>query len=359
MVFLGPAPGEQGPRFFYHATNLEAALKIQAEGFRVDLSGSNAGARLGPGVYCTVTLQKAMQYCKGPHGGIVFELQVDLGKCKKLERNDPLMTTWQQNGYDSAWAPAASGGSGLEENCIKDPGRIRIKQAFPGHTVNLERAGYHIVNGRITSIAAGNEVRPRCNVPGCSRDTWNGQPGEQCCRTCKSSGGAQHGPDCNRKHGQMRMSEPLPPNWTACQDPTTGRTYYQNFLTHVTQWERPVSGGDGATGGPHPAQLRQPATENQMRTGTGVISAEAAAGCYIGLAMGFPILSHESASGPDRLEECVFLPIPMHQSWVRESPDSTWFHTDDCDGRKNVLSANFQTESNCPACMIKIAPPRG
>ena len=154
MVFLGPAPGEQAPRFFYHATNLEAALKIQAEGFRVDLSGSNAGARLGPGVYCTVTLQKAMQYCKGPHGGIVFELQVDLGKCKKLERNDPLMTTWQQNGYDSAWAPADSGGSGLEENCIKDSARIRIVRAIAGHTGKLLELGMTINDsGRLVMLA--------------------------------------------------------------------------------------------------------------------------------------------------------------------------------------------------------------
>ena len=51
---------EQGrPDVFYHGTNVEAALLIQAGGFRADLSGTNAGARLGPGVYCTTTLQKA------------------------------------------------------------------------------------------------------------------------------------------------------------------------------------------------------------------------------------------------------------------------------------------------------------
>ena len=34
---------------YYHGTSLEAALAIQANGFRVDLSGSNAGAMLGTG----------------------------------------------------------------------------------------------------------------------------------------------------------------------------------------------------------------------------------------------------------------------------------------------------------------------
>ena len=45
---------------FYHGTSLAAALKIQDEGFRVDLAGSNAGKMLGPGLYCTTTLEKAV-----------------------------------------------------------------------------------------------------------------------------------------------------------------------------------------------------------------------------------------------------------------------------------------------------------
>jgi hypothetical protein len=38
-----------------------------------------------------------------------------------------------------------------------------------------------------------------CDVAGCSRATWNGDFEGQCCRTCKSSGGAKHGPDCEAK----------------------------------------------------------------------------------------------------------------------------------------------------------------
>jgi hypothetical protein len=96
----------------YHATSLEAALRIQAEGFRVPKGPSQqkAGALLGPGVYASATLQKALQYCSGPEGGIVFELAVDLGRCKILEENDPMMTTWQQHGYDSAYARTGAGG---------------------------------------------------------------------------------------------------------------------------------------------------------------------------------------------------------------------------------------------------------
>ena len=43
------------PTEFYHGTSLEAIMAIQESGFRVDLSGSNAGAALGPGVYVTTT----------------------------------------------------------------------------------------------------------------------------------------------------------------------------------------------------------------------------------------------------------------------------------------------------------------
>jgi hypothetical protein len=137
----------------YHATSLKAALCIQAEGFRVPNGPSQqkAGALLGPGVYASTTLQKAMKYCDGPEGGIVFELAVDLGKCKTLEENDPMMTTWQQHGYDSAWAPKGAGGlgAGLEENCIKDPKRIKIMQAIAGDTKQLQKAGFKIDGGMI------------------------------------------------------------------------------------------------------------------------------------------------------------------------------------------------------------------
>jgi hypothetical protein len=142
----------------YHATSLEAVLRIQAEGFRVPKGPSQqkAGALLGTGVYASATLQKAMKYCDGPEGGIVFYLAVDLGRCKTLEENDPMMTTWQQHGYDSAWAPpGASGlGAGLEENCIKDPKRIKIIQAIAGHTKKLQKAGCRIVCGEIRETDA-------------------------------------------------------------------------------------------------------------------------------------------------------------------------------------------------------------
>lgn len=63
----------------------------------------------------------------------------------------------RQRNYDSAWAPSGAGGrgAGLEENCVKDPGRIKIVQAIAGHTTKLRQAGYTIVGGRIVKINKG------------------------------------------------------------------------------------------------------------------------------------------------------------------------------------------------------------
>ena len=66
----------------YHGTSFEAAISIQQGGFRVDLAGTNAGARLGPGVYCSTTLKKALSYAGGHAGeGIIFVMDVALGRC--------------------------------------------------------------------------------------------------------------------------------------------------------------------------------------------------------------------------------------------------------------------------------------
>jgi hypothetical protein len=177
------------PATFYHGTSIEAAFKIQKTGFRVDLAGSNAGALLGPGVYCSTTLEKALHYAKQhPHHGVIFELEVDLGRCKELKQGDPMMTTWQSRGYDSAWAPKGANAQGLEENCIKDPASITIVNVFSGHTGKLKEMGITVKNGRLINT---------CNRQGCSRETWNGRKGEQCCRTCMSSNGTSHGPVCN------------------------------------------------------------------------------------------------------------------------------------------------------------------
>lgn len=78
------------PDTFYHATSEENALCIQERGFVIP---DGPGGLLGRGVYCTSTLKKAMDYLKGPHGGVILQLKIDLGNCKQLVENDPMMKT--------------------------------------------------------------------------------------------------------------------------------------------------------------------------------------------------------------------------------------------------------------------------
>ena len=115
-------------------------MAIQETGFRVDLSGSNAGAALGPGVYVTTTLQKALNYAQGTAGkpnwadGGVLVLEVALGRCYRLRSSSQEeRTSWAARGYDSAWA--AEGVIGIrEENCVRDPACIRITNVVLGNT---------------------------------------------------------------------------------------------------------------------------------------------------------------------------------------------------------------------------------
>jgi hypothetical protein len=138
----------------YHGTSLEAAMNIQENGFDVKRSGKNAGASLGRGLYVTTTLQKALNYatrmdCKG----VIFQLRVDLGRCYTITANDRdngNLQTWQQMGYDSAWAAEGIIGE-REETCIKDPRppRVVIEHIILGHTEQAKSAGYWVDQGKL------------------------------------------------------------------------------------------------------------------------------------------------------------------------------------------------------------------
>ena len=148
------------PTDFYHGTSNEAILSIQQSGFRVDLCGTNAGAALGHGVYVTTTLEKALNYAKGPSNnpnparGGVLVLEVDLGRCYTVRSSSVSeRTDWQQRGYHSAWAAEGVIGD-REENCVRDPGRIRITNVVLPHTGEARRLGYEIRSGRLERAGA-------------------------------------------------------------------------------------------------------------------------------------------------------------------------------------------------------------
>ena len=49
-----------------------------------------------------------------------------------------------------------------------------------------------------------------------------------------------------RTAGDAEMSDgPLPPDWEATTDPSSGNTYYYNTKTNAVSWERPRGGAGG------------------------------------------------------------------------------------------------------------------
>ena len=111
---------------------------------------------LGPGVYVTTTLEKAMHYATGirprlnPCKGAVLQLHLDPGKCYRVQsRQDPMMQTWQQQGYDSAFADAGVIGE-REEHCIKDARRISVTNVILGHTTQAAAIGFTIRDAKLT-----------------------------------------------------------------------------------------------------------------------------------------------------------------------------------------------------------------
>ena len=86
---------------------------------------------------------------------MILQLKIDLGNCKQLVENDPMMKTWQNHGYDSAWAPFSAvnpGDKGKEENCVKDPKRMKVVQVIAGNTAELRHGGFEMFNGKLRKV---------------------------------------------------------------------------------------------------------------------------------------------------------------------------------------------------------------
>lgn len=117
----GQEPKKSHGYTMYHGTLKTNAPAIISSGFR-----PSAGGTLGPGVYCSRDINKAMGYpACAPNDRVVFKLRVRVGKVKRIDMQSlNQMTSWHQNGYDTAWLPASV--SGREEDCVFDPKRLTV-----------------------------------------------------------------------------------------------------------------------------------------------------------------------------------------------------------------------------------------
>eukprot|EP00064_Thunnus_orientalis_P023401 superscaffoldBa00008808_g23640 len=114
----------------YHGTSRANAKAILASGFHRSLDGM-----LGPGVYLSRDLKKAMFYPVGhpEHDKVVIKVSVNVGKVITIERKGhPRQKNWRDpkygEVYDTAWIPPWSGmvKSNFETHCVWDPNRIKI-----------------------------------------------------------------------------------------------------------------------------------------------------------------------------------------------------------------------------------------
>ena len=51
--------------------------------------------------------------------------------------------------------------------------------------------------------------------------------------------GASPGQVTGQEMVKQAQSKTSQDGWSECIDPESGKTYYQNHITHATQWERP------------------------------------------------------------------------------------------------------------------------
>uniref|UniRef100_A0A3B5ML42 PARP catalytic domain-containing protein n=1 Tax=Xiphophorus couchianus TaxID=32473 RepID=A0A3B5ML42_9TELE len=134
---ITPQPVDGQTYIMYHGTTTRNAQEIYMNGFRQSEDGM-----LGRGVYLSRDLQKASRYpIDHPvWDKVVIVVQVNVGRVTAINyQNHPLQKTWPYCGYDTAWVPPNCGmtKSGLEEDCVWDPTRIKFlylikPMIFPG-----------------------------------------------------------------------------------------------------------------------------------------------------------------------------------------------------------------------------------
>ncbi|KAL4658610.1 hypothetical protein GN956_G3203 [Arapaima gigas] len=155
----GQAPSWGHGYIMYHGTHKNNAHTIIMSGFK-----PSAGGTLGPGVYCSRDINKALGYpafCP-PDERVVLKLWVKVGKVKRIDaQNIHLATSWHQNGYDTAWLPPSMGIH--EEDCVWDPKRLTVISIAHCTDANTKTA----VEGLIRQKAGGkaqDQKKSQCQV---------------------------------------------------------------------------------------------------------------------------------------------------------------------------------------------------
>ncbi|XP_018524127.1 uncharacterized protein LOC108878188 [Lates calcarifer] len=171
-VELGPSqtPQNRGIYAMYHGTSVASARLIIANGFK-----QSTGGMLGPGVYVSREMKKASNYPlkSNPSDRVVLNVRVRVGCVKRIDKdNHPMQKTWHSHGYDTAWVPPKCGmksvPSGLEEDCVFDPKRVKVVGIAKAPNTNVEKELKQLL-GKKSETCATVDV---CSL--CKRKTQKG-----------------------------------------------------------------------------------------------------------------------------------------------------------------------------------------
>lgn len=185
-VLLAPsqAPQNKGVYTMFHGTSVASARLIITNGFQPSAFGT-----LGRGVYVSRDMMKASHYPWNisPSDHVIFELRVRVGRVKRIDQNNhPLQYTWSTQGYNTAWIPPNCGitASGLEEDCVSDPKRVKVVgiAKAPDAAIEKELVDLLAKASKMSKGGAGGSI-PTCSL--CKRKTQQGVPhNKQKCWNC-------------------------------------------------------------------------------------------------------------------------------------------------------------------------------
>ncbi|XP_068994662.1 uncharacterized protein [Embiotoca jacksoni] len=156
-------PKDRGVYTMYHGTKVDTAKIIIANGFTPSADGM-----LGKGVYVSRDKKKAERYPlkSNPADRVVLELQVRVGRVKRIDKDQhPMQKSWSSQGYDTAWVPPNCGmkavPSGLEEDCVFDPKRVKVVGIARAHNQVLSDL-QQLVDNSLMSGGGGGAVCSLC-----------------------------------------------------------------------------------------------------------------------------------------------------------------------------------------------------
>ena len=130
----------------YHGTTRTIAKAIQRNGFK-----QSADGMLGCGVYLSCDLNKASRYpIKTPDSErVVLMVEVNVGNVIAINyQGHPRQKNWHDRRYgevfDTAWCPPDCGmtRSGMEEDCVWDPSRIKIDKCITPTPMAGQKPGH-------------------------------------------------------------------------------------------------------------------------------------------------------------------------------------------------------------------------